>query len=103
MIMVYKEDLFSGPFQKDVEGSLDSLHVYIPGFIQAMHIGNGVLMLFDDDGKLKGLRKTIWDPDLGEIVGPVLWCSENESGEAFAGLSLEQIQWLWERYNWGGR
>ena len=74
----------------DIENTLEALQKAIGGYLEAVNVGNGVIMLCDEEGKLKGSK---YNFDLGsdKIVGNVLF-TQSDGKEDFADLDDKQIE-----------
>ena len=73
----------------DIENTLEALQKAVGGYLEAVNVGNNVIMLCDEEGKLKG---SPYNFDLGsdKIVGNVLFTTSYK--EDFADLDDKQIE-----------
>ena len=98
MRIYYKPDMESHPRSMQVPNQLPLLQQLVDGYIEIHHIGKGVLLICNEEGRLKGLKPTLEDPDYGTIVGPVVFAGSR--GEHVTALSDKQVEYLKERYGW---
>ena len=70
---------------REIPNTLWSLQGAIPGYIQAVTYKNGLIILCDEDGYIKGLS-----PNIFGICGPVVICRED--GEDFASIKKTDIR-----------
>ena len=64
------------------------------GWLETVWIEKGVVMICDEEGKLKGLTPNFVLPKLRDIIcGPVFFCSANSEGD-FTSLNEEQIAFV---------
>lgn len=83
------------PKKIDIEDTLEAYRSIIGGSIEHLGFGNGIGMLFDEDGKFKNLPLNFFIP--GDfIVGNVLFVWGK--GEEFVSLSDEQIEHILETF-----
>ncbi len=78
--------------------TLDDMQNMVGGLIECFHVGNGVDMWLNDEGKLLPLpiNLAIGSQDkeiLDTIHGDVFFASGNDEGDT-VGLSDEQIDWV---------
>ena len=87
-----------------IENTVKGIQKLIGGHFQAItFLGNDdVVLLCDDDGKLKGLEPNFWfENDI--IVGPVLFVGTNELGDDFDDISFIDAKTLMDimpRWRW---
>lgn len=98
MRIYYKPDMESHPQSMQVPNQLPFLQQLVDGYIEIHHIGKGVLLICNEEGRLKGMKPTLEDPDYGTIVGPVVFAGSR--GEHVTALSDKQVEYLKERYGW---
>lgn len=81
-----------------IPNTLYALQELVGGYIEVHHIGNGLLLVMDEDGRLKGLPENVRCVQYGTIVGPVFITADQD--EDFRSLTTEEIQtaraWLME-------
>lgn len=73
-----------------VPNTLEALQELVGGYIEVHHIGNGLLLVMDEDGRLKGLPENVRCVQYGTIVGPVFITADKD--EDFRSLTTEEIQ-----------
>ena len=73
-----------------VPNTLEALQELVGGYIEVHHIGNGLLLVMDEDGRLKGLPENVRCVQYGTIVGPVFITADKD--EDFRSLTPEEIQ-----------
>lgn len=74
----------------DIENTLEALQKAVGGYIEALSVGGNVIMLCDEEGKLKGSK---YNFDLGndKIVGDVLF-TKSDGGEEFTDLNENDVE-----------
>ena len=73
-----------------IKNSLEGLQEVIDGYIEVIRLENDVVMIIDEEGKLKNLTPNFYCKPLHDtILGPVIFSAEDESGELY---SLDSIQ-----------
>lgn len=98
MRIYYKPDMESHPQSMQVPNQLPFLQQLVDGYIEIHHIGKGVLLICNEEGRLKGMKPTLEDPDYGTIVGPVVFAGSRS--DHIVALSDKQVEYLKERYGW---
>ena len=73
-----------------IPNTLEALQELVGGHIEVHHIGNGLLLVMDEDGRLKGLPENVRCVQYGTIVGPVFITADQD--EDFRSLTTEEIQ-----------
>lgn len=73
-----------------IPNTLEALQELVGGHIEVHHIGNGLLLVMDEDGRLKGLLENVRCVQCGTIVGPVFITADQD--EDFRSLTTEEIQ-----------
>ena len=73
-----------------IPNTLEALQELVGGNIEVHHIGNGLLLVMDEDGRLKGLPENVRCVQYGTIVGPVFITADQD--EDFRSLTPEEIQ-----------
>ena len=73
-----------------IPNTLYALQELVGGYIEVHHIGNGLLLVMDEDGRLKGLPENVRCVQYGTIVGPVFITADKD--EDFRSLTPEEIQ-----------
>lgn len=89
---------------------LEDLQKQVGGYIEVVKgalVDDGfgrILMIVDEEGKLKGYEETMYAPSLADMLcGPIIFLQENEvDGEEFKGIdtipAIEEIQRLVENF-----
>lgn len=98
MRIYFKLDMESHPQSMQVPNQLPFLQQLVDGYIEIHNIGKGVLLICNEEGRLKGMKPTLEDPDYGTIVGPVVFAGSR--GEHVTALNDAQVEFLKERYGW---
>lgn len=89
----------------EVESDHEALHEALGGYLEHIGIGRGIGILCDEDGRYKGpvvkgrptsLPYNFSLPDIGPLVGPVLFVGESPDG--FIGLDDEQISLVFDGF-----
>jgi len=76
------------PYIKDIEDKLEVWQNIVGGFIEVVNLTNTILIVCNDEGKIKGLNMYFtWRNDI--IVGTV--CFVGDDGEEFRGLTENEI------------
>ncbi len=81
---------------KEVDNTLDKMHELVGGYIQIVYIAKNLVLVCDDEGKLKEnavpslmlITNTITDPILNPCFIVAL------KGEDFTSLNKTQIEWI---------
>lgn len=73
-----------------VPNTLEALQELIGGYIEPHHICGSLVLVMDEDGRLKGLPENVRCVQYGTIVGPVFITADK--GEDFRSLTTEEIQ-----------
>jgi hypothetical protein len=84
---------------KEIDNTLDKMHELVGGYIQIVFIAKDLVLVCDDEGKLKEnavpslmlVTNTLTDP----ILNPCFIVSIR--GEDFASLTNKQIEWIKKR------
>ena len=81
MKIIFKEPGRTPEF-RNIDGSLETLQELVGGNIEPITLGNGMVILCDEDGKLKGKEPNIYlDRIKDTLVGNVIFLGEE--GEDF--------------------
>lgn len=71
------------PEIRDIDGSLETLQKLVGGNIEPITLNNGMVILCDEDGKLKGKEPNIYLERIKDtLVGNIIFLGED--GEEFA-------------------
>ena len=73
-----------------VPNTLEALQKLVGGYIEPHHICGSLVLVMDEDGRLKGLPENIRCAQYGTIVGPVFVTADQD--EDFRSLTPEEIQ-----------
>lgn len=89
------------PKKIDIEDTLEAYRSIIGGSLEHLGFGNGIGMLFDEDGKFKDLSPNFFlfddrEAPIDVVVGNVLFVGEK--GEEFVSLSDEEIEHILETF-----
>lgn len=76
----------------EIENTLEEMQKIVGGYIEAVAIGKGCLMICDEEGKLKGKP---YNFDLGNdiIVGDVFF-TKGDGGEDFTDLNENDVEMI---------
>lgn len=76
----------------DIDNTLEALQKAVGGYIEAVSVGNNVIMLCDEEGKLKGKP---YNFDMGDdkIVGNVLFTKDGGK-EDFTDLNENDVEMI---------
>lgn len=73
-----------------VPNTLEALQELVGGYIEVHHISGSLLLVMDEEGRLKGLPENVRCVQYGTIVGPVFITADQD--EDFRSLTTEEIQ-----------
>lgn len=73
-----------------VDDDIKTMQNIVGGYIEAIGIANGILMVCNEEGKLRNLPFNFYCGD--PIVGTAFFCAT--AGEEFASITEKQIQFL---------
>lgn len=73
-----------------VPNTLEALQELVGGYIEPHHICGSLVLVMDEDGRLKGLPENVRCVQYGTIVGPVFITADKD--EDFRSLTPEEIQ-----------
>lgn len=73
-----------------VPNTIEALQELIGGHIEVHHISGSLLLVMDEEGRLKGLPENVRCVQYGTIVGPVFITADKD--EDFRSLTSEEIQ-----------
>lgn len=73
-----------------IENDLKPMNELIGGYLETLTLSNGLVLIMDEEGRLKGLPDNIRCVQVGTIVGPVFITAAD--GDEFVSLTTEQIQ-----------
>ena len=73
-----------------VPNTLEALQELVGGYIEPHHICGSLVLVMDEDGRLKGLPENVRCVQYGTIVGPVFITADQD--EDFRSLTTEEIQ-----------
>ena len=96
MNVIYKPDAQTKAMSYVIINDIHLMQQLVHGKIETHDIGEGVVMICNEDGKLIDMDYTLTDPDYGIIVGPILFVGEKE--DDFCSLSAFQADYIKLRY-----
>lgn len=73
-----------------IPNTLNAMQGLVHGYIETVTLGNGLVLIMDEEGRLKGRSANIETKLFGTIVGTVLVTAAD--GDRFISLTPEQIQ-----------
>ena len=73
-----------------VKNDLKSMQELIGGYLETLTLPNGLVLVMDEEGRLKGLRENVRCVQFGTIVGRIFITAAE--GESFRSLTVEEIQ-----------
>lgn len=79
---------------KEIEGSLEEIQEIIGGNIEIFPMTQGLLCIYNEGGKMKGLENNFFHDYAGWILGTVIFVSDG--GEEFRSLTDSQITFIKE-------
>lgn len=74
----------------EIPNTLEAMQKLVGGYIETLSLPNGLVMVIDEEGRLKGRPDNIRCVQVGTIVGTVVITAAK--GEEFVSLTAEQIQ-----------
>lgn len=80
---------YKNPTLIDIDNTLEALQGAVGGYIEAVRLSRGIVILCDEEGKLKGLAPNIELRD-DFIFGNVLFVQSDDDGE-FTDISWKNI------------
>lgn len=93
VIKISYEGLYDLDYEvKEVENTLEELQSEVEGYIETLYLGNGFIIICNEEGRLKHLPVTLILENgikREDLVGNILICKVDE--ENFASLSEEDI------------
>ena len=75
---------------KDIDGELKTLQNLVGGYIETIPYKDNVIILLDEEGRLKDSQPNIIVPIYGDLVGNIVFIGVD--GEDFTGLTDNQIE-----------
>ena len=86
--------IFKAPYKvpeiRYIDGGLETLQKLVGGNIEPISLNNGMVILCDEEGKLKGKEPNIWLERIKDtLVGNVIFIGED--GEDFTDFPEEQL------------
>lgn len=90
-IMAITMEPGGNPVAQTIENTLEAMQGIVGGYIEVVPLGNGLLLICNEEGKLKGLDPTIW---IGNdfISGSFIVCRSD--GEEFSSITAEDTEIL---------
>lgn len=79
---------------KEIEGSLEEIQEIIGGNMEIVPMTQGLLCIYNEEGKMKGLGKNFFHDYAGWILGTVIFVSDG--GDEFRSLTDNQITFIKE-------
>ena len=73
-----------------VPNTLEAMQEVIGGYIETVTLPNGLVLVMDEEGRLKGLRENVRCVQFGTIVGRIFITAAE--GESFRSLTVDEIQ-----------
>lgn len=102
MRAVYKQPCHV-PEVIDVQNELEPLKTLVGGYIETVYLGEGYILICNEEGKLWGLEPNIFlisGTNVDEVVGPILIVKD--AGEEFGELTEEETEVVCERLGGSG-
>ena len=85
-------------FVADIENELAECQKIVGGYIQVVTVGNGMLLVCNEEGKNIGLEPNRYIPEIADVIcGNFFVCGAGE--DDFTSLTDEQIKEIRERWN----
>lgn len=73
-----------------IPNTLEAMQEVIGGYIETVTLPNGLVLVMDEEGRLKALTENVRCVQYGTIVGPVFITADQD--EDFRSLTTEEIQ-----------
>lgn len=73
-----------------VVNDLKPMQELIGGYLETLTLPNGLVLVMDEEGRLKGLQENVRSVQFGTIVGRLFITAAE--GESFRSLTVEEIQ-----------
>ena len=73
-----------------IPNTLKAMQKLVGGYIETMSLPNGLVIVIDEEGRLKGLHENVRCVRYGTIVGTLFITAAD--GEEFRSLTTEEIQ-----------
>ena len=73
-----------------VPDTLEALQKLVGGYIEVVSIGRGLLLVLNEEGRLRGMKENVRCVQYGTIVGTVFVTAAD--GDEFRSLTTEEIQ-----------
>lgn len=73
-----------------VKNDLKSMQELIGGYLETLTLPNGLVLVMDEEGRLKGLRENVRCVQFRTIVGRIFITAAE--GESFRSLTVKEIQ-----------
>lgn len=73
-----------------IPNTLEAMQEVIGGYIETVTLPNGLVLVMDEEGRLKGLRENVRCVQFGTIVGRIFITAAE--GESFRSLTVDEIQ-----------
>ena len=73
-----------------ISSTLENLQSIVEGYIEAIELGGGLVMICNEEGKIRGLKPNMI-VGLDVIVGTIIICGEN--GEDFGDIPIDFKTW----------
>lgn len=74
----------------EVDNTLEAMHKLVGGYLETLTLNNGLVLVMDEEGRLKGLPENVRCVQAGTIVGRIF--ITRAEGESFVSLTPEQCQ-----------
>ncbi len=95
---ILKVEPGAAPYEKELQNDLHSVQAEVGGgLFQLVYLGNGVMLCYNEEGKLNGMRPNRWLED-DIICGPFFLVGDDGKGE-FISLTDEQVAEYQERFS----
>lgn len=74
----------------EIPNTLEAMQKLVGGYIETLSLPNGLVIVVDEEGRLKGLPENVRCERYGTIVGTLFITAAD--GEEFRSLTTEEIQ-----------
>ena len=83
-------------YVKEINSNLEALQNEVGGYIQCLPLFDNVVLIVDEEGRLKNKEFSFYLPSYGDIVGDAFFIGTKD--EDFISLTDEQIEILEKRF-----
>jgi uncharacterized protein YuzE len=87
------------PEVREVENDLKPIQELVGGYIETVNLGDDILIVCNEEGKIKGLPANFYVEAIDDIiVGPAFFCRSD--GYDFTDITDNDAKWICYRLGW---